>query len=440
MKSPSYASCIAGLALFLGSVTCAPAPTRSAPMAPVKRAPTVNWLSKNPRGQLVLPRTVDVHLTDLDKSTSLSIQLASGKSTKVIPSGRGVQYASIAARESSPTQRNTSQLQLTIAGPVVIEGRTHEGTLVVERHPELGLRASVTLPLETYIAGVVAAELPIWSAAPAELEALAIAARTFAVSAIAKRRTDGQPAQLTDGVMDQAYRGTYSGKESSGSRAVADRLQKAVARTEAMVVIRGDRLEETRYHASCGGHTANFADVFESEVQRYDAHGPTGVPCKPCAERAAKEQAERGPDPKRPLSWIATVEPDALARAGAKFQLAGPIQRIEPTQRDVAGRWLEVRITGPKKAKHIRFDALRAALGYKSWNSGMIDVLAPAVGTNIPRGTQLRVQGRGRGHGVGLCQESARDYARAGWTAHQILSHYYPGTSVRRIEQAAPQP
>ncbi len=430
------ASGLAFIALVLGSVTCAPIPTRSAPATPAKRAPAVNWLSKNPRGELVLPRTVEIQLTDLDRSTSLSVELPSKAVTRVVPQGSGVAQTPIDGVPSPPP--GSSVRQLKIDGPVRIDGRLHRGTLLVERHPTSGLRATVTLPLETYIAGVVAAELPIWSAAPAELEALAIAARTFAVSAIAKRRTDGEPAQLTDGVMDQAYRGTYSGDESSGARKVADRLQRAVAQTEGMVVIRGSRLEETRYHASCGGHTANFADVFDAEVQRYDAHGPTGVPCKPCAERAAKEQAERGPDPKRPLSWVATVEPDALARAGTKFKLAGPIRKIEPTQRDVAGRWLEVRISGPKEAKRIRFDALRAALGYKSWNSGMIDVLAPAAGASIPKGTQLRIQGRGRGHGVGLCQESARDYARAGWTAQQILSHYYPGTSVRRIEQAAP--
>ena len=423
---------LAFTALALGVVTCAPLPPRSSTAARAKRAPAVNWLSKNPRGQLVLPRTVEIHLTELDKRATFSIELPSGESRLARRTGAGVSAGSLA------NPGNDSSERVSILGPVIIEGRTHEGTLLVEPHPVTGLRASVSLPLETYVAGVVAAELPIWSAAPAELEALAIAARTFAVAAISKRRTDGQPARLTDGVMDQAYRGSYTGKESSGALAVAERLRDAVARTESMVVVRGDRLEETRYHASCGGHTANFAEVFEAEVERYDAHGPTGVPCQPCAERAAREQAERGPDPKRPLSWIATVEPAALAQAGEKFQLAGPIQRIDPTQRDAAGRWLEVRITGPRESKLIRFDALRAALGYKSWNSGMIDALYPAAGTNIPAGKQLRVQGRGRGHGVGLCQESARDYARAGWSAHQILRHYYPGTSVRRIERTAP--
>lgn len=419
MSRSSFVLPFACLALALGNLTCAPVSPRSAPMRPARPAPAVNWLSKNPRGELVLPRSVEIHLTDLDGSEALSVELPSREVRQVTRAGEGV-----------------------IRGPVRVGGRTHHGDLRVAGHPGGGLRATITLPLETYVAGVVAAELSIWSAAPAELEAMAIAARTFAVSAIAKRRQDGQPAVLTDGVMDQAYHGTYDGSVSKGALAVAERLRAAVQRTERMVVVRADRLEETRYHASCGGHTANFKDVFTTEVARYDAHGPTAVPCQPCAQRAAQEKAREGtqqaPADKRPLGWVIDLDPATLESTGARLHLGGAIRTIEPTRRDGAGRWMEVRVTGPARAKTLRFDALRAAIGYTSWKSGMVDTLTPPAGSSVPDGQPLRVQGRGRGHGVGLCQESARDYARAGWTAQRILSHYYPGTSIKRIELAAP--
>ena len=38
--------------------------------------------------------------------------------------------------------------------------------------------------------------------------------------------------------------------------------------------------------------------------------------------------------------------------------------------------------------------------------------------------------GHGWGHGVGMSQYGAYGYAQHGWTAQQILSHYYPGTTV----------
>ncbi len=436
MSRAHLAAGLACLALAFGIVTCAPVSRRSAPIAPKRPAPAVNWLSKNPRGQLVLPRTIEIHLTELDGSESLSIEHGSGATTRVTPAGRWVMQTGTTGSGSPLISAPVAQA--TFDGPVKLAGRTHHGVLRIKSRHEGGLTATVTLPMETYVAGVVAAELAIWSAAPAELEAMAIAARTFAVSAIAKRRQDGEPARLSDGVMDQAYRGTYDGSGSKGAQAVAERLRDAVARTKRMVVVRGDRLEETRYHASCGGHTANFADVFPTEVSRYDAHGPAGVPCQPCAKRAALEQAEQRPADKRPLGWTVDLKPAALQKAGAQLQLGGAIRSIQPTRKDVAGRWLEVRVAGPTQAKSLRFDALRAALGYKSWKSGMVDALRPAAGADLSTASTLRASGRGRGHGVGLCQESARDYARAGWTAERILSHYYPGTSVKRIELAAP--
>jgi stage II sporulation protein D len=38
--------------------------------------------------------------------------------------------------------------------------------------------------------------------------------------------------------------------------------------------------------------------------------------------------------------------------------------------------------------------------------------------------------GHGWGHGVGLSQYGANGYAQHGWTAPQILDHYYPGTTI----------
>jgi stage II sporulation protein D len=42
----------------------------------------------------------------------------------------------------------------------------------------------------------------------------------------------------------------------------------------------------------------------------------------------------------------------------------------------------------------------------------------------------LVLEGRGRGHGIGLCQEGAAAMAAVGADFHQILQHYYPNTTV----------
>jgi len=42
--------------------------------------------------------------------------------------------------------------------------------------------------------------------------------------------------------------------------------------------------------------------------------------------------------------------------------------------------------------------------------------------------------GRGRGHGVGLCQWGAKEMAGKGHDYRSILSHYYPGAVLRRMK------
>jgi stage II sporulation protein D len=44
--------------------------------------------------------------------------------------------------------------------------------------------------------------------------------------------------------------------------------------------------------------------------------------------------------------------------------------------------------------------------------------------------TKCRIEGRGHGHGVGLCQWGARGLALRGWSCERILQHYYPGATI----------
>jgi stage II sporulation protein D len=41
--------------------------------------------------------------------------------------------------------------------------------------------------------------------------------------------------------------------------------------------------------------------------------------------------------------------------------------------------------------------------------------------------------GKGWGHGIGFCQVGAYGMATAGWTAQQILTHYYTGIQIVKM-------
>ena len=53
-------------------------------------------------------------------------------------------------------------------------------------------------------------------------------------------------------------------------------------------------------------------------------------------------------------------------------------------------------------------------------------------------GDQLIFEGRGLGHGVGLCQYGAQGRARAGHTYREILEAYYPGARLERLFPSYP--
>jgi stage II sporulation protein D len=66
-----------------------------------------------------------------------------------------------------------------------------------------------------------------------------------------------------------------------------------------------------------------------------------------------------------------------------------------------------------------------------------------ALGSDILRSTHFSVsvsdgkaffEGKGWGHGVGLCQWGAMGMAKKGFSYAQILKFYYPGSTVGKIK------
>ena len=48
----------------------------------------------------------------------------------------------------------------------------------------------------------------------------------------------------------------------------------------------------------------------------------------------------------------------------------------------------------------------------------------------VEQGKDVLLRGKGRGHGLGLCQQGAGQMARQGATAARIIEHYYPNTQL----------
>jgi len=315
-------------------------------------------------------------------------------------------------------------------GPwLALEGRRHRlderlytGSLLVEPRAAGGLQVTNHVELEDYVRGVVAAELALWSAPPALLEAQAVAARSYALAQLGGRGVLPPRPCLLDSVVDQAYAGQYEPGPSASARAVAARLDAAVRATRGLVLKQGAEVLDARFHAACGGTTAAFADVFTEP----DPGGLVPVPCPPC--RAADVPAEASTAGHRAWTWRASAaELDRLARS---LDLGPGLRALVPTEIDPYGRWLAVRLEGDRASARLSLAELRSRVGWKELRSGRVTAVWPRPGE--PLGAGLVVQGRGFGHGVGLCQDGARALAEAGWSARRILAHYFPRARLGR--------
>jgi len=137
------------------------------------------------------------------------------------------------------------------ATPLSLDGRQYRGRLEVVPQGRF-LRVVNVVPLEIYLQGVVANEMPhTW---PLEaLKAQSVAARSYALANLVK----GKPFDLYSDVRSQVYQGV-AGEQP--------RTSEAVRVTAGQVVLYGGEVATTFYYSSSGGRTASAADVFGTEV------------------------------------------------------------------------------------------------------------------------------------------------------------------------------
>jgi SpoIID/LytB domain protein len=205
------------------------------------------------------------------------------------------------------------------------------------------------------------------------------------------------------------------------------------------VLLEGQRPLAAFYSANCGGHTETtdttwgFASSLPAAADPLLGPWPSPLPPAELARWLAD----------RPMSFSSF--PAYSARSAYRWQLWVPREEIErrldlgdalgaivavvPGARGASGRVREVRVVGTAGEHTVRGDALRWRLGGLRSN---LFVVQPKLGPDgLPQ--HFVFTGGGWGHGVGLCQSGAAGMAAAGFSAQQILRHYYGGAPVERF-------
>ena len=303
---------------------------------------------------------------------------------------------------------------------VRLDGRDYRGEVSIIPGPA-GLTAVNRLGLESYLAGVLSAEMGRRD--PTEVQALyaqAVISRTFAVKNAGKRRALGF--DLYGTVADQVYGGVGAETPQSWD---------AVRMTRAEVVTWNGRPIDAFFYSTCGGRTESGTAVFQLAGDPYlksvsDLDGDGLAYCRFSPRFRWREEYSGDSLEamlRRTLPGLTQVSPSAVSRVeDVKVSRRTPSGRVDAVEFTLAGR--RVSVTG---------QAVRRAFLLPDGGilrSTAFDVQERADGSRV---SWLAIDGRGAGHGVGFCQWGAVGRARAGQTYGQILAAYYPSTRVERL-------
>ncbi|MDQ6420933.1 stage II sporulation protein D [Paenibacillus sp. LHD-117] len=267
-----------------------------------------------------------------------------------------------------------------------------------------------TVPIETYVIGVLAGEMPI----DFELEALkaqAVAARTYIVRRLAAADNDmaRKGADVSDTIQHQVYVSKselarrWSGEAKSANLA---KLKRAVQETEGLVITYEGEPIEAAFFSTSNGYTENSEEYWTLTLPYL----------RSVASPWDKELSPR-------YEQEETMKLSQFYRLmGITGKAAGSKPALKVIERTEGKRIKEMKINGKLFTGREVRERLGLASSQFSWKIG--------------RGT-ITFTTYGLGHGVGMSQWGANGMAKGGGKAADILLHYYTGT---RVEQASKLP
>lgn len=248
-----------------------------------------------------------------------------------------------------------------------------------------------SVPLESYVAGVVAAEMPA-SFEKEALKAQAVAARTFILTQTLKGN------DVTDTVDDQVYKDEQDQKNMWGSEYEENKgkIEEAARETEGKILVYNNEPITAAFFSSGNGQTENSEDYWQS--------------AEPYLISVASPWDKEAPNFEQEVEL---PKQEAEEKLGVSLPDSGVIGDV--TQRTAGGRIASITIEG----KSFTGREVRELLDLPSADFQM-----------IADGTEVVVKTKGYGHGVGMSQYGANGMAKEGKTYEEITAYYYPGASL----------
>lgn len=269
-----------------------------------------------------------------------------------------------------------------------------------------------TLLLEDYVKGILSREMPLGKGEEnlEALKALAICARTYAVTKMAENKP---LFDLFSDSRDQNY-GGYD----------AERLitNKAVDETYGTILTFNNSPAQLYYHSTCGGRTEAVNNVFTQVEIPFlmgveDGNEPF---CRYSSRYKWEENLKAGDIV------------DRLINLSLLKDVSYTLEEIEIESRFESGRvnqldFILLNEYNEEEIISVYGNNIRTVLRIKNGRQGL---WSNFFEIEYHDKNKIIITGKGFGHGVGLCQWGAIHLSRIGWSYKDILNHYYPGTEI----------
>jgi len=250
----------------------------------------------------------------------------------------------------------------------------------------------VTMTLEEYVTGVVAAEMPA-SFHPEALKAQAVAARTYALNLLARNK------KLTDTTSTQVYKDPNQLKKLWGSSydTYYKKITNAVKKTKGVVLTYQGKYIYAVYHSTSNGKTEDASEVWN-----------VSYPYLKSVDSSWDKKVS---------SYQKTV-----TKNFTELNKILGIDCNETTEikiiRNDSNRVSEVILAGKK----YRGTEFRNLLGLRSAD---FDI--------TKENDKIKITTKGYGHGVGMSQYGANEMAKQGNNYKKILNHYYTNITFSKV-------
>ena len=353
------------------------------------------------------------------------------------------------------------------------ENQAFHGNLIFRPRENGTITAINEISLEDYLKSVISSEMS--ATAPMEfLKTHAILSRSWLLAALERRKETEDTSKPAERIVEKEREvirwydredhdlydvcaDDHCQRYQGVTKITSGHAEEAVLETRGMVIAYGSEICDARYAKACGGITEDFETAWEDKRVPYlksvsDAplpHYPVvteeeavrwilSFPDAYCNTKDERLLERILPDFDRDTTeffrWTieyarGDLEEILRTKSGIDF---GMLQEIIPLARGPSGRISRLNIVGSKRSMVVGKELeIRRWLSRTHLYSSafIVTVTRDALG----EAQAFTFHGAGWGHGVGLCQIGAAVMATRGFTAEQILGHYFRDVEIRKV-------